>query len=63
MKNSQPLSTLLRHFLRNETAATAIEYAMIAGGIGVAVAATVMALGDPVSAMYKKVSDAWPTGS
>jgi pilus assembly protein Flp/PilA len=60
MKNSQPLSTLLRHFLRNETAATAIEYAMIAGGIGVAVAATVMALGPKVAGLYEGVSSAWP---
>ena len=52
MKNSQPLSTLLRHFLRNETAATAIEYAMIAAGVGATIATTVWGLGSAIKEVW-----------
>jgi pilus assembly protein Flp/PilA len=51
----------LQRFLADERGATAIEYAMIAGGIAVAVAATVMALGTSVNAMFESVKSAWPT--
>lgn len=61
MKILQSLSDRVRRFLRDEKAATAIEYAMIAAGIGVAIAATVMALGGQLNSMYEKVSTAWPT--
>ena len=61
MKTLQSLSTPLRQFLRDEKAATAIEYAIIAAGVGVAVAATVMTLGTKLSGMYETVKSAWPT--
>jgi pilus assembly protein Flp/PilA len=48
----------IRCFVRNEQGATAIEYALIAAGIAVAVAATVMSLGDAVRAMYERISAA-----
>ena len=43
--------TLLR-FLKDETAATAIEYAIIASGVGAAVATTIYNLGSTVSGLY-----------
>lgn len=60
MKTLQSLSASFRRFVRDEHAATAIEYAMIAAGVGVAVAATVMALGGQLDAMYESVRSAWP---
>ena len=57
-------STTARHFgrlLRDERAATAIEYGMIAAGVGAAIAATVYGLGSSVkSNLYEKVSDIFP---
>jgi pilus assembly protein Flp/PilA len=46
--------------LADERAATAIEYAMIAAGVGAAIAATVFSLGTAVKqSLYDKVSDAF----
>lgn len=45
----------IERFLRDERGATAIEYAIIATGIAVAVVATVMSLGTSVKAMYEKI--------
>jgi pilus assembly protein Flp/PilA len=39
-------------FLRDEGGATSIEYAMIASGIGVVLAATIVNLGSTVKGMY-----------
>ena len=52
------LPRTIRCFLCNEQGATAIEYALIAAGIAVAVAATVMSLGDAVKAMYDRIYSA-----
>jgi pilus assembly protein Flp/PilA len=46
-------------FLRDDKAATAIEYALIASGIALAIVATVMALGTQVNAMFTSVSSAF----
>ena len=45
-------------FLRCESGATAIEYAMIASGIGVAVAGSVVNLGSGVKGLFVSVSSA-----
>ena len=46
--------------LADERGATAIEYALIAAGISVAIAATVFSLGSAVKQdLYDKVSDAF----
>ena len=42
-------------FARDENGATAIEYAMIAGGIATAIVAAVSALGTTVKGMYESV--------
>jgi pilus assembly protein Flp/PilA len=52
------LPETIRRFVHNEQGASAIEYALIAAGIAVAVAATVMSLGDAVRAMYDRISTA-----
>jgi pilus assembly protein Flp/PilA len=51
------LTRSMARFARDETGATAIEYAMIASGIAVAIAATVMNLGTTVNNMFTSVSN------
>jgi pilus assembly protein Flp/PilA len=50
-----------RRFMRDERAATAIEYAMIAAGIAVAIVAAVNSLGVSVVALFQNVLSAWPS--
>jgi pilus assembly protein Flp/PilA len=49
---------LLRRFARDESAATAIEYALIASGISIVIAATVFQVGTAVKADFTSVSTA-----
>jgi pilus assembly protein Flp/PilA len=52
-------TTIYRPVLRfagDESGATAIEYAMIASGVGVAIAATVVNLGSGVKGLFTSVS-------
>ena len=46
----------LKRFWADESGATAIEYAMVASGIGVAVSTAVYLLGDKVKALFTNVS-------
>jgi Flp pilus assembly pilin Flp len=58
-KESQlrPIMTLLRARLAaDEQGATAIEYALIASGVGAAVAATVYNLGSTTQGLYSHLS-------
>jgi pilus assembly protein Flp/PilA len=48
--------SLLIRFLRNETAATAIEYAIIAAGLSIAIVTVVGSLGSTVNTMFTSVS-------
>jgi pilus assembly protein Flp/PilA len=48
----------LRQFAGAEGGATAIEYALIAGGISIAIAATVVSLGASVKGFYSSVATA-----
>jgi pilus assembly protein Flp/PilA len=57
-KLETPALTLLLRFLHDEGGATAIEYAMIASGIAVAIAATIVTLGSSVQGMYTNVATA-----
>ena len=52
------ISAILTRFLRDERGATAIEYAMIASGVAVAIAATVTSLGSGVKGLFTNVSTA-----
>ena len=55
------LPQTIRRFVRSEAGATAIEYALIAAGIAVAVASTIMSLGGSVRAMYDRIFNAMTT--
>jgi len=48
----------ITRFIRDESAATAIEYGLIAAGISVAIIATVQALGTNLNATFSSVSTA-----
>jgi pilus assembly protein Flp/PilA len=48
----------VRRFLRDESGATAIEYALIASGIAVAIATTIVSLGSSVKGLYTGVATA-----
>jgi len=56
----EPLKTLLVRFARNESGATAIEYALIASLVSVAIVAGAMALGSALDSSYQSVADAVP---
>jgi pilus assembly protein Flp/PilA len=58
MSQKADAGNLLRNFLRNEEAATAIEYGLIAAGIAVAIIATVQALGTNLNTTFSSVSTA-----
>jgi pilus assembly protein Flp/PilA len=45
---STPIIASVMRFMRDESGATAIEYAMVASGIAVAIASTVVSLGSAV---------------
>jgi pilus assembly protein Flp/PilA len=45
-------------FLHDDNGATSIEYAVIASGIAVAIAATVVSLGTNVQSLYSSVATA-----
>ena len=49
---------LVQRFIRDDGGATAIEYAMIASGIAVAIATTIVTLGSSVQGLYSSVATA-----
>ena len=55
LSGSASVTALLR-FLRDDSGATAIEYAMIASGIAVAIAAVIVNLGSTVKGLYTSVA-------
>jgi pilus assembly protein Flp/PilA len=57
MRRLMSMSTL-RRFLADEGGATAIEYAMIASGISIVIAAVVVTIGDQIKAnLYQKIAN------
>ena len=50
------MALMRQQIAADERGATAVEYAMIAAGIGVAVAATVVSLGTTVKILYESVA-------
>lgn len=52
----QLIGVFVRRFLRDESGATAIEYAIIASGIAVAIATTIVSLGSNVKGLYSSVA-------
>jgi len=53
--------TLFKTFARDESGATAIEYALIAALLSVAVIAALQALGGKLSGTYNKVGEYLPS--
>jgi len=47
---------MIHQFLADESGATAIEYAIIASGISIAIVATVWNMGSQLDTMYTKVA-------
>jgi pilus assembly protein Flp/PilA len=47
---------MLRAFLKDTSAATAIEYSIIAGGIALAIVATVYSIGPKLNSTFSSVS-------
>lgn len=47
----------LQRFIKDESGATAIEYGLIAAGIGVAVITLVGQVGDEIRLMFEKLRD------
>jgi pilus assembly protein Flp/PilA len=54
------VSAFLYRFLADQDGATAIEYALIAGGIALAVVATVFVVGEAVNSDLESVENDWP---
>jgi pilus assembly protein Flp/PilA len=52
------MKNLMISFLKDETAATAIEYGLIAAGISVAIIAVVQGLGTKLNSTFTSVSSA-----
>jgi pilus assembly protein Flp/PilA len=52
------MSKCIARFIRDESAATAIEYGLIAAGIAVAIIAVVQALGTNLNTTFSTVSSA-----
>ena len=54
------VSAFLYRFLADQDGATAIEYALIAGGIALAVIATVFMICEAVNSDFEAVENDWP---
>jgi pilus assembly protein Flp/PilA len=50
--------SMIMHFVRSESGATAIEYGLIAAGISVAIIAAVQAVGTGLNTTFTSVSTA-----
>jgi pilus assembly protein Flp/PilA len=50
--------TALRPFLADQGGATAIEYALIASGVSIVIAASVVAMGSSLQGMFNSVASA-----
>jgi pilus assembly protein Flp/PilA len=61
MQSFQTIRSIAARFGNDESGATAIEYAMIAAGVGAFIAATVMNLGSTLkTTFYDKLSGMFP---
>jgi len=49
---------IVRRFLEDESGATAIEYALIAAGIGIAIMSAVTSLGTKIAGRFSSISTA-----
>ena len=56
------LNKLIAAYVANEDGATAIEYGLIAAGIGVTIAAIVFTVGDDISGLFGQVAGCLENG-
>jgi pilus assembly protein Flp/PilA len=56
--STSAIRPLLGGFLRDECGTTAIEYALIASGVSIAIAAAVVAVGSSVQGMFSSIASA-----
>jgi pilus assembly protein Flp/PilA len=54
----RPHADLLHRFLRDDSGASAIEYALIASGVSIVIAGSVMTAGTTVKNLYVSVANA-----
>ncbi len=52
------MNTLMKRFVKDESGATAIEYGLIAAGIGVAIIGAISTLGGEISGTFTRVGTA-----
>jgi pilus assembly protein Flp/PilA len=52
------MTQLISRFFKDQTAATAIEYSLIAGGISIVILAAVQAIGGTLHTTFSKVATA-----
>ena len=57
MQKGEGTMEKLFHFLKDEEGVTAIEYGLIAAGIGVAIAAIVFSVGDQLVILFNSILD------
>ena len=62
-KGSVEMRTSIARFVKDESGATAIEYALIAAGIGVAIITVVGTVGTNLTAKFQAIADALAGGS
>ncbi len=53
------MTNLVLRFLRDDSGTTAIEYALIAAGVALAIVAAISALGTQVDAKFTSISNAF----
>lgn len=54
------IARALQGFIADRNAATSIDYAVIAAGVGALIAATVTIMGASLNGMYDAVKSVWP---
>lgn len=54
-----PLKATLQKFIADEAGSTAIEYAMVAGGVAVVIAASIFGAGTMLKSKYEDVDKAF----
>jgi pilus assembly protein Flp/PilA len=57
----KPFMQAMRHFARDERGATAIEYALIAGCISIAIVAAATSIGTTLNSTFTSVKNGFPS--
>jgi len=57
------MKNLVKHFIKDESGATAIEYGLIAAGISVAIATIVISIGTKLNTTFTTIDSALTKGA